>query len=90
MPNPSQLWHTSIVVVGGAMLFAGAHSAHALSRAEALEVAAPTVVATPSPAKSPGSLPPLLPPDGLPTAPPPDAIKPVVPQASGDLPAGDA
>lgn len=72
------------------MLFAGAQTAHALSWAEAIEVTPPTIVATPSPAKSPGSLPPLLPPDGLPTAPPPDAIKPVVPQAQGDVPAGGA
>lgn len=72
------------------MLFAGAHAAHALSRAEAVELTPPPVVATPSPAKSPGSLPPLLPPEGLPTAPPPDAIKPVVPQAQGAAPAGGA
>ena len=89
MPTPRQLWHTGTAVVVGALSFAGAHTAHALSRAEALEVTPPAVVATPSPAKSPGSLPPLLPPEGLPTAPPPDAIKPVVPQAQGAGPAGD-
>ena len=83
------MWHTGTAFVGGAMLFAGAETAHALSRAEALEVTPPAVVATPTPAKSPGSLPPLLPPEGLPTAPPPDAIKPVVPQAQGAHRAGD-
>lgn len=88
MPTPRQLWHTGCAAIGGAMVFAGAQSAQALSQMEALEVTPPVVVATPSPAKSPGSLPPLLPPEGLPTAPPPDAIKPVVPQAQGDVPAG--
>lgn len=67
----------------------GAGGARALTRAEAIEATPPTVVATPNAAKSPGSLPPLLPPEGLPTAPPPDAIKPVVPQAQGAPPAGD-
>lgn len=89
MSASRQLWHTATAAFGGVLLFAAAHTAHALSRAEALEVSPPAVVATPSPANSPGSLPPLLPPEGLPTAPPPDAIKPVVPQAQGAPPPGD-
>ena len=90
MTTSRQMWHTAAAVFCGSVLFAGAPAAHALTRAEALEVAPSAVVATPSPAKSPGSLPPLLPPEGLPTAPPPDAIKPVVPQAQGDVPKGGA
>ena len=82
------MWHIGTAVFGGGVLLVGAQAAHALSRAEALDVTPPAAVATPSPAKSPGSLPPLLPPEGLPTAPPPDAIKPVVPQAHGGDPAG--
>jgi hypothetical protein len=81
MAARKRFWHTTLLV--GAVL-----GAYALP-AQALEVTPAPVVATPSPAKSPGSLPPLLPPEGLPTAPPPDAIKPVVPQAQGLPPAGD-
>ncbi len=92
MPSVSHIWHFGALVIAGAVLCSGVRSAHALSFAEALEVTPPAVVATPSPGpgKSPGSLPPLLPPEGLPTAPPPDAIKPVVPQAQGGEPEGGA
>lgn len=83
MGTSRRLWHAGMAVLGLTLVLAA-------DPAPTLEVTPPAVAETPSPAKSPGSLPPLLPPEGLPTAPPPDAIKPVVPQAQIDAPAGGA